>query len=233
MEAVVLAGGLGTRLRPEVRDLPKPMAPIDGKPFLSRVLSWLCRQEVTRCVLAVGYKCESIMDYYGARFQNMEILYSIEEEPLGTGGAIKKALERCCEHTVLAANGDTYFPVDVKAMQACHKLPCTISCLFREDASRYGLVLTKGEKVTGFQEKREGASGRINGGVYLLDRCIFERFHGKFSLETDVLPLLVEEGKVDVYGSNAFFIDIGIPEDYRRAQRSQELSLTEGLERNE
>ena len=218
MEAIVLAGGFGTRLQSVVNDVPKPMAPVKGRPFLCYVLDYLCGQEIEKCVLAVGYKYEKIMEFFGNSYQGMELIYSIEKEPLGTGGAIKQACEFCSNSDIFVLNGDTYFEVNLQALRACYNDKFAMACLYKKDASRYGLVRVQDKLVTELVEKQPNSCGLINGGVYLLNKKVFDMHKGKFSLEVDILPTLVKQSNVHAIVSDGYFIDIGIPEDYKRAE---------------
>jgi len=219
MEAIVLAGGFGTRLQSVVNDVPKPMAPIKGRPFLCYVLDYLCGQGIKKCILAVGYKYEKIKAYFGDSYQGLELIYSIEGEPLGTGGAIKQACEYCSDSDIFVFNGDTYFEVDLQALRTCYNDKFAMACLYKEDAARYGLIRLQNNLVTELVEKRPDSCGLINGGVYLLNKNVFELCEGKFSLEIDILPTLVKQGSVNAIVSDGYFIDIGIPEDYKRAEK--------------
>ncbi|HHD81704.1 MAG TPA: D-glycero-D-manno-heptose 1-phosphate guanosyltransferase [Campylobacterales bacterium] len=220
MEAIVLAGGLGTRLKSVVSDVPKPMALVAQKPFLSYLLEYLNSYGVSRVVLAVGYKWEVIEAYFGQDFKGMELLYSVEQEPLGTGGAVKKALEMISGEEVLMLNGDTYFKVDLKRLQIRPNSKITLSLKEMQDFNRYGSVeFNETGRLTSFQEKCYKEQGYINGGVYLLRRDIFCDYHlsKNFSFEKFLENNFKNLG-ISTERSNAYFIDIGIPEDYRRAQ---------------
>ena len=223
-EAIILAGGLGTRLRSEVQDLPKAMAPINDQPFLAYQLAYLAAQGIQKVYLAVGYKSEAIVDYFGHQYQSMALEYVVEETPLGTGGAVVQALAATQTNHVLIGNGDTMFEVDLKAMAAFHETNqanLTMALKYLEQFSRYGTV-HKNEKnrIEGFEEKTYKEQGLINGGLYLLDKQCLEayNFPEKFSLEK--LFLEQEYPNLAFYGfeSTGYFLDIGIPEDYKRAQ---------------
>jgi D-glycero-alpha-D-manno-heptose 1-phosphate guanylyltransferase len=227
MEAIVLAGGLGTRLRPVITGVPKPMAPVAGRPFLDYILYYLKQQGVRRVVLAVGYKWEVIRDYYaGNNSFGLELDFSIEEEPLGTGGAIFKAAENIIDDRFFVINGDTSFNVPLKEFAefyTANGAEITLALKTVNNAGRYGTVeCTENGRVVSFLEK--GQSGKpasaINGGVYLMQKALVSKFDlpAKFSFETDFLQGKLD--KLNVYGKtfDASFIDIGIPEDYYRAQ---------------
>ncbi|MCH3951218.1 MAG: nucleotidyltransferase family protein [Acidaminococcus sp.] len=222
MEAVILAGGFGTRLRSVVKDLPKPMAPINGQPFLKFQLDYLRKFSVTRVVLAVGYKSKVIKDYFGNRYYDIDLVYSVESTPLKTGGALKKALTLCREDSVLVLNGDTFFDVDLKALQDFqkqNKADIVISIKEMKEFNRYGTIKFDEQfRITGFEEKKPCKCGYINGGVYLIQRNIFRDFPlSVFMLEKDFLERKVIEKKITAFLSKGYFIDIGVPEDYRKA----------------
>ena len=217
MEAVVLAGGLGTRLRSVVKDLPKCMAPVAGEPFLSYVLEWLGRYDVSRVILSVGYLKDDIIHWASSRSFPFEVDYAVEEEPLGTGGAICYALSKCRERKVVVVNGDTFFPVDLDAMP--FDGPLTVALKPMKDFDRYGAVdLAQNGTVAAFHEKAPVEEGLINGGVYALNGLDLSSFPDKFSFEKDVLEPMSAGGKVRGWVSDSYFLDIGVPEDYALAQ---------------
>lgn len=219
MEAVILAGGLGTRLRSVVSEVPKCMAPVDGKPFLQYMLEWLSRFDVSHVVLSVGYLREVIFAFIDSREWPFEISYAVEEEPLGTGGGIRLALTKCREDRVIVLNGDTFFNVDLKALTFA--APVTLALKPMRDFDRYGAVDLAGGLVTGFHEKTACTEGLINGGVYALVRSRLDLafYPGRFSFEKDLLEPLAAARLVAGQVQEGYFIDIGIPEDYARAQR--------------
>ena len=219
MEAVILAGGLGTRLRSVVSEVPKCMAPVDGKPFLQYMLEWLSRFDVSHVVLSVGYLREVIFAFIDSREWPFEISYAVEEEPLGTGGGIRLALTKCREDRVIVLNGDTFFNVDLKALTFA--APVTLALKPMRDFDRYGAVDLAGGLVTGFHEKTACTEGLINGGVYALVRSRLDLafYPGRFSFEKDLLEPLAAARLVAGQVQEGYFIDIGIPADYTRAQR--------------
>ena len=219
MEAIILAGGLGTRLRSVVSEVPKCMAPVDGKPFLQYVLAWLSRFDITHVVLSVGYLKEQIIDFVQAREWPFEISYAVEKEPLGTGGGIRLALQKCRGKQVFVLNGDTFFNIDLNALS--FSAPVTLALKPMRDFDRYGAVDWNGDLVTGFHEKQPCAEGLINGGIYAIDRSQLDiaLYPKKFSFEKDLLEPLAGYGLVAGEVQDGYFIDIGIPEDYARAQR--------------
>jgi D-glycero-alpha-D-manno-heptose 1-phosphate guanylyltransferase len=223
-EAVVLAGGFGTRLRSVVSDLPKPMAPVRGRPFLAYVLDELLAQGIERAVLAVGYKAEAIRDYFGQNYNGLELVYSVEEEPLGTGGGIRQAVAMCQSDTVFVLNGDTLFRVEFERLFnrfAASDSLLTIALKEMHDFDRYGTVLVNDAGViTGFREKRPMAIGLINGGVYLMRTSLFDLkpLAERFSFEQEILEAEYVHGRFHAEIFDGYFIDIGIPEDYERVQ---------------
>ena len=174
MEAIVLAGGFGTRLAQVVKDVPKPMAPVAGKPFLQYVADDLINQGIDRIVFAVCYKKETIMDFFGDSYRDAAVLYSVETEPLLTGGAIRQSLELCREERVFVINGDTFFQVDLNAMRRTSRntgKAVVIAVKEMRDFSRYGKVsVNDAMEVTAFHEKQYCAQGCINGGIYDIKR---------------------------------------------------------------
>ena len=224
MEAIVLAGGLGTRLKSCISDVPKPMAPVNGKPFLLYLLEYLKNQKIEIVILSVGYKYESIFNYFGNSFHGMSLIYSIENTPLGTGGAISLALKKCKTKNIFILNGDTYFPVPLnklKENQDQTEAEITIALKRMTNANRYGIVcLEKNSIITSFSEKGKASQVLINGGASFLDREKFEKrfFDEKYSFEKDYLEKIVQQGCISGIAFNSYFLDIGIPESYKKAQ---------------
>lgn len=215
MQAIILAGGFGTRLQGVVKDVPKPMAPIgDNKPFLLYLLRQLKKYNFTKVVMAVGYLHEVIEDFFGNEYDGIEIIYSLENEPLGTGGCIKKALEYIDDEYVYIINGDTYFDVDLNDMKT--NKDAMIACKYLEDFSRYGKVAIEDGRIIRFEEKKEHQTGYINGGIYLFKKSIFDGYNmpTKFSLEKDFYEVYLDNIYIEAYLSNDYFMDIGIPSDY-------------------
>ncbi len=220
MEAIVLAGGLGTRLRSVVSDLPKPMAPIGDKPFLEYILKYLQKNGIIRVILSVGYKWETIREYFGDKFENIELMYSVEDEPLGTGGAIKKAMSHIKSEQVYIINGDTFFDVALRSLSLNHDNKLMLSLKHMTNFDRYGCVESdENNFVTTFPEKGFRESGNINGGIYLASKDIFDNYNldEKFSFE-EFMQNEFKSLKVSVKVFENYFIDIGIPEDYQKAQ---------------
>ncbi|MEA2080637.1 MAG: nucleotidyltransferase family protein [Pseudomonadota bacterium] len=224
MKAIVLAGGLGTRLARVTSELPKPMAPIGSRPFLEYLLDYLVEQGTEQAVLAVSHKWEVIRGYFGDTYRGMSLNYSLEEEPLGTGGAIRQALETIPDDEVIVLNGDTLFHLDLEAFAAAHhrgKVLLTIALKQVADCGRFGRVkISDNGVITEFLEKSTNGSGWINGGIYMLNRRLLVDFPMpvKFSFEQDLIEPNIACIRPVAFQSNAYFIDIGVPEDYERAQ---------------
>ncbi len=224
-EAIILAGGLGTRLRSVVSDMPKCMALVSGKPFLYYVIKHLKKQGIDKFIFSLGYKHELIETWLKEQYSILNIKYSIEEEPLGTGGAIKLACGLATEKNILILNGDTLFNVDIKELFAFHKTneaDCTLSLKPMQDFDRYGVVELRDDgSIASFKEKQQYKNGLINGGVYILNRARFmqEELPQKFSFEKDYLEQYLNKRKMCGVVQDEYFIDIGIPEDYEKAQK--------------
>ncbi len=222
-EAIILAGGFGTRLA-SVIDVPKPMAPINDIPFLEYILNYLAKHQVTIIHLAVGYKYQVIVDYFGNKYKNLTLNYVVEDSPLGTGGAVKKALDKVNSNTVFIINGDTFFDVDLAQMEKQFTLNnATVALALKpmQNFDRYGVVeVNSSNKIVAFKEKKHCESGAINGGIYLLKTNIFEGldFPAQFSLEQDYFDKYCLETNFLGFISDTYFIDIGIPTDYAKAQ---------------
>jgi D-glycero-alpha-D-manno-heptose 1-phosphate guanylyltransferase len=224
MQAVVLAGGLGTRLKSVLPDLPKPMAPVAGRPFLAWVLDRLIDADFESAVLAVGYRHEAIFDYFGANYRGMALHYSVENTPLGTGGAMRLAANHVTTLPVFVLNGDTYLELDYRAMLAAHRqsrASLSVAVCRVTDVSRYGALELEQDHIRGFLEKGGTGSGYINAGVYLLASAILQQIPAgeSFSFEQQLLVPRVRELCPLAFLTAGRFIDIGIPEDFERAQK--------------
>ncbi len=222
MDAIILAGGMGTRLRKTVPDIPKPMAPVNDKPFLFYLLKWLKQFKVDIIILSTGYKSEYFFEYFGNLFENIPIVYVTEEKPLGTGGAVINALTGTTGNNILIVNGDTWFPIDLDRFYASHlnnKNQFTVALKRMKEFSRYGSVEIRGDTIIRFHEKRYCSEGLINGGIYLVNRKYLEsrKFPVEFSLEEEILVKEAGSSLLKAMIFNDPFIDIGVPEDYRRA----------------
>ncbi len=223
MEAIVLAGGFGTRLQSVVSDVPKPMAEVQKKPFLEHILVYLQKNGVDSVILSVGYKHKIIEDYFQHSFAGMTIDYIVEDEPLGTGGAILKAWASIQQENIFVINGDTFFNVDLNELLSKHlayQSELTLSLKPMENFDRYGSVeINDNFEVVDFKEKEFVSKGHINGGIYILNKNIFAPFKlpRQFSFEEFMQENI---NALNIYASifNNYFIDIGIPEDYQKAQ---------------
>ena len=227
MQAILLCGGMGTRLRSVVSDRPKPMADICGKPFLQYLLEMLRDKGITEVIFALGYKGEMIEEYFhdGSAF-GLKIAYSYEEEPLGTGGAIRNALPKILEEEVLVLNADTYFPMDYQGLLRFHQEndgDFSLATRAVPDISRYGAVRRDAAgRILAWNEKLEDGgqplAGEINGGIYVMKKSLIAEIpEGKQSLEQDCVPKWLSEGK-RIFGLpfEGYFMDIGIPKDYQQ-----------------
>lgn len=223
-EAIVLAGGFGTRLAHVVSDVCKPMAPVAGRPFLRFIMDQLAAAGFDRVVVADGYRREQIEGFFGPTYRGMSIDYSPEETPLLTGGAVKRALNSCQSDWVFVLNGDTWLDVDFSAMEAAacdapEGVSAVIAVKRMRDFERYGTVDVGADgNLTAFHEKRPCEEGLINAGVYLLRRDALNNMPEKFSLESDYFERVVGEGALRAVECPGGFIDIGVPEDYELAQ---------------
>jgi D-glycero-alpha-D-manno-heptose 1-phosphate guanylyltransferase len=242
VRALILAGGAGTRLRSTIGPRPKPMAPIDGKPFLEYLIAQLASWGERDITLCIGYLGEQIKKYFGTGAHwSVRIDYSEENIPLDTGGAVRQAMMRYPDDNFLVMNGDSYLRANAHEVISFHlrlNAVATIALARLCNSGRYGAVeLSKNFGIKSFKEKNPNASGvaLINGGIYVLSRTVLDFIpEGKISLEKDVFPMLIGKG---LYGvrSDGFFIDIGIPQDYMRLFEHPELisEIIWGLKRRE
>lgn len=222
MEAIVLAGGFGTRLSHIVKDVPKPMALVANRPFLEYILDYLKNNGITRVILATGYKHDSIEKHFGNEYNGLEVIYSLEDTPLFTGGAIKKAIRMCEDKKVFIINGDTYFDVNLYEMKEFHDSndsSITVATKLMHDFNRYGTVTLNNDRIVKFKEKGYNEKGLINGGVYLLDKDVLKDVEqSKFSFEQDIMEKKISCLNIFSFKSEGYFIDIGVEEDYYAAQ---------------
>lgn len=229
-EAIILAGGVGTRLKSVVSDCPKALAAIRGEPFLAYLLAYLKQQGIKRFIFSLGYKHEMIEEYLSRHLQAYEYSTAVEAEPLGTGGGILQACLEAKTENVLICNGDTFFTVDVRELYDFHrtmKADCTLALKPMTSFERYGAVELNAEsRIVLFREKQFTEAGLINGGVYLLKvpALLKEKLPEKFSFEKDYLEKKVSD-KGAIFGAiqDGYFIDIGIPADYEAAGNAPEL----------
>ncbi len=219
MQAIILAGGFGTRLKSAVSNVPKPMAPINSKPFLEYVLEELNNNGFNKAILAIGYMKDCIIDYFGERYKNIKLVYSIEDEPLGTGGCIKQAMKYIDDDFAFILNGDTMFKIDFNEMSKANEI--SIACKKMSKFDRYGEVKILNNTIVSFEEKKYVEEGYINGGIYYLPKNIFDSYElpKNFSIEKDFFERYISQLKMYAFLSNDYFIDIGIPEDYIKAQK--------------
>lgn len=221
--AIILAGGLGTRLRSVVAETPKCMAPVAGKPFIAYVVDHLRQQGIQHFIFALGYKNEAFQEYLSSQ-PDLHYTLSIEPEPLGTGGAIKLSCNHAKEKTVLVMNGDTLFKIQVDKLISFHDMCgayCSLSLKPMQNVNRYGTVeLNKDYSIRSFKEKQFYEQALINGGAYALHAAKFlqEDLPEKFSFEKDYLEQYFDKRRMYGVVQDEYFIDIGIPEDYERAQ---------------
>jgi D-glycero-alpha-D-manno-heptose 1-phosphate guanylyltransferase len=225
MKAIILVGGFGTRLQSVISDVPKPMAPIADQPFLAYLLLYLKKRGITHVIFSVHYLREQIVSFFGSDFHGMRIDYVVESEPLGTGGAMVHSLSFIeATEPVFVLNGDTFVKLDYRAMYADHiARHSRLTFALREvaDCSRYGKVVTDDQHIISFQEKGAAGRGYINAGVYLMNPDLFNAFTlpAKFSFEADFIFPYLSALRPRYFQAKDYFIDIGIPDDYARAQR--------------
>jgi D-glycero-alpha-D-manno-heptose 1-phosphate guanylyltransferase len=222
MQAIVLAGGFGTRLRQVVSDVPKPMAPVAGRPFLEILLRSLADKGFERVILSVGFMAETISQYFGDQFKGMVLDYAVEDQPLGTGGGVRLAIAKVTSDHVFVFNGDTFLDLEVDHLEQewlSNGRPMIVGRVV-PDTARYGRLLAERRLATGFTEKGMSGPGLINAGCYVMRKGQLDSFSlgQAFSLETEFLIPAVARGEFDVFKTHGLFIDIGVPEDYARAQ---------------
>lgn len=223
-QAIILAGGFGTRLRSVVSDVPKPLAPVGGRPFIAWMLDALAAQGIRRAILATGFMGESVVDACGDHWQGMQLAYSQESKPLGTGGAIALAFSLVHGDACLVLNGDTWLAFDHADFDRGWRASdarLAIALAEVDDVSRYGAVQIEQRRVTGLVEKGHLGPGYINAGVYGVRRSLLGEFpvRENFSFENEVLVPAIKREPVFGYTRTRDFIDIGVPQDYRRAQQ--------------
>ncbi|MBI5236207.1 MAG: nucleotidyltransferase family protein [Deltaproteobacteria bacterium] len=226
--AIILAGGLGTRLGSVLNGRPKPMVEVNGRPFLAYLLDYIAGSNagIDRVLLSVGYKKGVIMDWFGLSYRGLEIDYAVEGSPLGTGGAIRKALSLVKGKDVFVLNGDSFFCVELDALRERHASSgsfLTLSLKRMNETGRYGAVTITNGSVTGFEEKTTAKGGLINAGVYVLNREAASQrlapWPEAFSFEREFLPgCMAGRLVINAEISDGYFIDIGVPEDYARAK---------------
>lgn len=222
-EAIILAGGLGTRLKNHVPNIPKPMAPVNGRPFLDILIKNLSNQGITKVILSVGYMAEFIQEYFGNKKYNIDIVYSVEKNPLGTGGAIFSSLKKCHDEYVFVINGDTFLDVNFSLLDEYwkkHRKPIIVTRKVLSN-SRYGTIEVEKNIIKKFSSShKNNGNCLINAGIYLLPKDLKNNLQKKipFSFEVDYLQDAVNSKDFLSYECSDYFIDIGIPEDYEKAQ---------------
>jgi D-glycero-alpha-D-manno-heptose 1-phosphate guanylyltransferase len=223
MEAIVLAGGFGTRLKDVIAATPKSMAPIRGRPFLEILLGMLAAKKVQHVVLALGYMAETIRAHFGGSYAGLQLDYVIEEKPLGTGGAARLAMARCSRDHLFVFNGDTYLDLEIAAVEQLWQQRHAPIIVGREvpRTERYGRLIERQGRVVGFAEKDSSGPGVINAGCYVFNRGQLDAYalNIAFSLERDYLGEAVARERFDLFMTRGQFIDIGTPEDLARAQQ--------------
>ncbi len=224
--AIILAGGRGTRLKTIISDLPKPMAPIMNVPFLTYQLNYLKHFGIKKVILSVGYLSEKIIAHYNQSFENISIEYSIEKNPLGTGGGIRMAMSNLNEDLVLILNGDSFFDLNLEQFYNLHleqKAEFSLALRYVNNSERYGNIeFNSTHQITSFIEKNQlNQSGYINAGVYILSKKLYlqnTKPDINFSIEKDFFEKQLNQLIIKGFEFKDYFIDIGIPEDYLKAQ---------------
>ncbi len=222
-ECVVLAGGLGTRLQSVVNDVPKCMAQVAGKPFLTYLFNYVAVQHFDHLILSLGYKAEIVIEWLKTQRYPFSVSYVVENYPLGTGGAMKLAFEKVVSDKALVVNGDTFFNINTESFSAFHNLKeadISIALKPMTNFDRYGSVIVdSGSRVVCFNEKEYKDEGLINGGVYLINKNIFSKIElpDKFSFEKDIMESHIEDLLIYGFEQDNYFIDIGIPSDFEKA----------------
>ncbi len=227
MQAIILAGGLGTRLKSVLADKPKVLSPVANRPFLDYVIHFLQQQGVTDFIFSLGYLSNQVLNFLQEQYPKLSYQYTIETTPLGTGGGIKKAIELCTDEDILIVNADTFFEVDLQAMMQFHKAAnahCTVSLKSMNNFDRYGTVeLNEQQSIVSFKEKAYTEKGLINGGYLIFNKSYFLQLTASlppvFGYEKDFLEPNLQKMTVKGFLADAYFIDIGIPEDYAIAQK--------------
>jgi NDP-sugar pyrophosphorylase family protein len=223
LNVVVLAGGRGTRLQPVLGEKAKVLAQVAGKPFLSHLLSRLEAQGIEKVVLALGCFHQEVLEYLEERtFEGLQVIPVVEDEPLGTAGAIRNSLEALTSDPVLVLNGDTFAEVPLESLLAFHReqgAAVTLAAAYKENIQRYGSIeIDEAGQVLRFVEKGQSQSGHVSAGVYVISRQVIQMIppHQAVSWERDTLPGLVGEGLFAWCGPFRF-LDIGTPASYERA----------------
>jgi D-glycero-alpha-D-manno-heptose 1-phosphate guanylyltransferase len=223
MQAIILAGGFGTRLKSIVSNVPKPLAMIGEKPFIGWLVSLLEKKGFSSVTLSLHYDWEKIKDYFDKNSPAIKINYAVEKKPLGTGGAIIYSLNQINEQEpVLVLNGDSFTKINYSSLYNHHQLnksQLTMTLREVQDSGRYGRVITENGIITSFASGINNQPAMINAGIYVINKELFDgyKMNEAFSFEQDFLPKYLQEIKPNSFLSDGYFIDIGIPEDYLRA----------------
>lgn len=222
-ECIILAGGFGTRLQSVVKDVPKAMAEVAGKPFLEHIFNYLESEGINHIVLSLGYKSEIIIEWLATQNRSFDISYVVEKEPLGTGGALEFAFSEIRSNKAFILNGDTFFDIDMNKLIHFHQdkeADLSIALKPMEQFDRYGSVeIDSKQRIIQFNEKKYQDKGLINGGVYLVNKDIFSKLDlpEKYSFEKDVMESQLKNLLIYGYIQDKYFIDIGIPTDFEKA----------------
>jgi D-glycero-alpha-D-manno-heptose 1-phosphate guanylyltransferase len=224
IDVIILAGGKGTRLQSVISDVPKPLAPVNGRPFVDYQFALLRKApHIGRVILAIGHLADRVIAHYTEHKPGLDLSFAVETSALGTAGALRNALPLTASRQILALNGDSIFHWDIGAIRTAHQrcgAEATISLLQVEDVSRYGSVTVQNERVISFLEKQaEPQPGLINAGLYLFERSVIETIPAgrAVSLECEILPALAAKGKLAAASFKSDFIDIGLPQTYELA----------------
>ncbi len=220
-EVIVLAGGLGTRLSGEIGELPKAIAPVGDKPFLSYILDYLVEQEIETVVLSLGYRWEIICETFGDQYKSLNLLYAVEKQALGTGGGIRLASDKISEKNYFVLNGDTLFKTDLRSLSDFffeHSADCAVALKKMKNVNRFGCVQLDGNRILKFEEKAPRKEAIINGGTYCIGKSTLRSFplETAFSFERDYLEVATDKKRIFGKLYDEDFIDIGVPEDYQR-----------------
>ncbi|MGE0754590.1 MAG: nucleotidyltransferase family protein [Alphaproteobacteria bacterium] len=224
MQAIILAGGFGTRLRSAIGDVPKPMAPVAGRPFLRWLLEYMAQQGIRQATLCLHHMPHMIQRTLGSHYAGIRLSYIIEQSPLGTGGAIKNALAQMnTSKPVFVLNGDSLVQLNYMQMLQNHyrmQRPLTIATQTMPDCSRYSLLELEQGHVHSYKTRGTKAPGIISNGFYIVEPDVFDgaELPAAFSFEADFLAPYVPTIRPANYNGAGYFIDIGVPDDYARAQ---------------
>jgi len=224
-EVIILAGGVGSRLKSVISDKPKCLAEVNERPFLSYILDNLIKYSFDRFIFSLGYLSEEVVNYVKETYPQLDSVFSIESEPLLTGGAIRLALEYVESDSVLILNADTYFGLDLNSFYKTHlsrNLDVTLALKPMLDYDRYGSVKFDDQQIIySFEEKEPKEFGYINGGYIYLKKEVFTEYliNVPFSFEEEFVKTQIGKNRIGAFVDDSYFIDIGIPEDYSKVTR--------------